>query len=114
MPPRRSKPYGSTTARKKRHNVWLEPPDGKLPQDLVAAGILPHVMRHIQDHPWCWACRAPGDHTVTVQSRRLNLAGGNITMYTLCQRCTQDPQVRERLIADLDQDEDQAEQIRTN
>jgi len=49
-----------------------------------------------------------------VESRHLNLAGGNVTFYTLCQQCTDDPQVRHRVVEDLERDEAQAAQIRSN
>jgi hypothetical protein len=83
-----------------------------MPQELVEQGVLAWAVAHQKAHPWCWSCGAPGANTITVQSPQLNPAGGNVTFYTLCQRCTDDPQVRRRVIKDLARNETQTEQIR--
>jgi hypothetical protein len=98
--------------RKPRKDLWLDAP--QMPRELVEQGVLSYAVAHQRAHPWCWACGAPGVNTLTVASRQLNQLGGNITLYTLCQRCTDDPQVRSRVIADVERDETQAEQIRNN
>ena len=63
-------------------------PTSRMPQELVAQGALSWTVAHQKAHPWYWACRAPGVHTITGQSRQLTLAGGTVTCDTLCQRCT--------------------------
>ena len=86
----------------------------RMPQELVEQGVLPHAVAHQNAHPWCWSCGAPGKNTVTAMSRQPYPAGGTVTFYTLCERCTDAPHVRQRITEDMDRDEVQAAQIRSN
>jgi hypothetical protein len=51
---------------------------------------------------------------VVVESRQLNPVGGNVTAYTLCRDCVQKREVRNRIQADIDQDEARAARIRSH
>ena len=98
--------------RKGRQIRWIAA--AQLPPAYAEHGLRPWIAAHEQAHPCCWACGAPGVHTILVESRELNPLGGNVTCYTLCQRCTDDQQVRRRVIKDLERDAAQAAQIRSN
>jgi hypothetical protein len=97
---------------RKKKTEWIEAPH--LPQAYQDQGIQPWIRQHEQANPFCWACGAPGHHTVLVESARLNPLGGNVTCYTLCWDCVQNPQVRQRIQADIAQDDAQAARIRSN
>jgi hypothetical protein len=88
--------------RPKRESQWMVA--DRLPQPLVDEGLLPWIKQHMDQHPWCWACRAPSTQTVTALCRQLNPLGGNVTFYSLCDACATDLQVRQRIEADLEHD----------
>ena len=97
---------------RKKKTEWMEAPH--LPQAYQDEGLQSWIRQHEQANPFCWACGAPGHRTVLVESAQLNLMGGNVTCYTLCRDCAQNSQVRQRVQADVDQDEAQAARMRSN
>jgi hypothetical protein len=97
---------------RKKKAEWIAAPH--LPQEYQDQGLQAWVRQHEQANPFCWACGAPGQQTILVESNQLNPLGGNVTCYTLCQECTQNPQVRQRIQADVEQDEAHAARIRSN
>jgi len=97
---------------RKKKTPWIEVP--YLPPAYHDQGLQAWIHQHEQANPFCWACGAPGQHTVLVESSQLNLVGGNVTVYTLCRGCVHNSQVRQRVQADVDQDEAQATRIRSN
>jgi len=97
---------------RKKKAAWIEVPH--LPQAYQEQGIQAWVRQHELANPFCWACGVSGQQTILVESNQLNPLGGNVTCYTLCQACTQNPQVRQRIQADVEQDEAHAARIRSN
>jgi len=97
---------------RKKKTEWIEVPH--LPQAYQDQGLQAWIRQHEQAHPCCWACGAPGHHTVLFERAQLNLLGGNVICYTLCRDCKQNAQVRQRLQADVDQEEAAAASIRSH
>ena len=97
---------------RKKKTEWIEVPH--LPHAYQEQGLQAWIRQHEQAHPCCWACGAPGQQTILVESNQLNLLGGNVTCYTLCRGCTQNPQVRHRIQADVEQDEAHAARLRSH
>src|SRR5262245_16442059 len=97
---------------RKKKTEWIAA--SHLPQEYQDQGLQAWVRQHEQAHPFCWACGAPGQQTVLVESTQLPPLGGTVTCYTLCQACTQNPQVRHRVQADVEQDEAHAARIRSH